>query len=223
MGVERMDPDERRGQIISRAQVLFRERPYSEVSNTEIAAAAGVSRGLLNHYFGTKRELYLAAVAEMLSVPPVPVPEYLPGASVRDRTCQSVEGWLELLERNRETWLAAIGMDGPADPELERLLDAARDRLVDHIAEVVGLGPYAREHPEVHALLRGFSGMAEATSREWLKRGRLTRRQVHVFLEETLLRILTGILPRVVEDDGSGHHCAHAGRTTTGTPSPDVR
>ncbi|RJL33960.1 TetR/AcrR family transcriptional regulator [Bailinhaonella thermotolerans] len=202
MGVERMDPGDRRRQILARARTLFRERPYSEVSTTEIAAAAGVSRALLNHYFGTKRDLYLAAVTEMLAVPPVPVPEYVPGASVRERACQSIEGWLELLERNRETWLAAVGADGMGrDPELEEVVDAARDRVVDHIVQVVGLGPYAREHPEVRALLRGFGGMAEAASREWLVRGRLTRRQVHVFLEETLLRVLADILPRVIEDD----------------------
>ncbi|MBT2225713.1 TetR/AcrR family transcriptional regulator [Nonomuraea sp. NEAU-A123] len=193
-----MDPDDRRQQILDRARTMFRERPYGEVSNTEIAAAAGVSRGLLNHYFGTKRELYLAAVAELLSVPPVPVPEYVEGASVRDRVCESVHGWLELLERNQETWLAALGTGG--DPELERIVDAARERVVDHIIEVVGLGPVARSRPEVRGMLRGFSGMAEATSSEWLRRGRLTRHQVHVFLEEALVGLLVDIIPRVLDD-----------------------
>lgn len=196
-----MDPDDRRQQILDRAQTLFRERPYGEVSNTEIAAAAGVSRGLLNHYFGTKRELYLAAVAEMLAVPPVPVPEYVAGASVRDRVCESVNGWLQLLESNQETWLAALGTGG--DPELESIVDAARERTVDHIIEVVGLGPVARTRPEVRGMLRGFSGMAESTSAEWLKRGRLTRHQVHVFLEETLVRLITDIIPHVLDEQES--------------------
>ncbi|GGO63996.1 TetR/AcrR family transcriptional regulator [Nonomuraea cavernae] len=193
-----MDPDDRRQQILARAQTLFRERPYGEVSNTEIAAAAGVSRGLLNHYFGTKRELYLAALAEMLDVPPVPVPEYVAGASVRDRVCESVNGWLQLLEDDQETWLAALGTGG--DPELEQVVDQAREGIVDHIIEVVGLGPLARSRPEVRGMLRGFSGMAEATSAEWLKRGRLTRHQVHEFLEETLVRLLEDVIPRVLDD-----------------------
>ncbi|WP_214316730.1 TetR/AcrR family transcriptional regulator [Nonomuraea sediminis] len=193
----RMDPDDRRQQILDRAQTLFRERPYESVSNTEIAAAAGVSRGLLNHYFGTKRELYLAAVADLLSVPPVPVPEYVEGASVRDRVCESVNGWLELLERNQETWLTALSTQG--DPELEAIVDAARERVVDHIIEVVGLGPVSRTHPEVRGMLRGFSGMAEATSAEWLRRGRLTRHQAHVFLEETLVKLLEEIIPHVLD------------------------
>ncbi|MFC4120842.1 TetR/AcrR family transcriptional regulator [Nonomuraea zeae] len=193
-----MEPDERRRQILSRARALFRERPYGEVSNTEIAAAAGVSRGLLNHYFGTKRELYLAAVTEMLSVPPVPVPEYVAGASVRERVCESVHGWLELLERNQETWLVALGTGG--DPELAGIVDEAREHMVDHIIEVVGLGPVARSRPEVRGMLRGFSGLAEATSAEWLKRGRLTRRQAHLFLEEALVRLLEDIIPLVLGD-----------------------
>ncbi|MCG5218540.1 hypothetical protein [Streptosporangium sp. KLBMP 9127] len=49
-------------------------------------------------------------------------------------------------------------------------------------------------------MLRGFSDMAEATSREWLRFGRLTRSQVHVRLEETLLRILADTLPAVLDD-----------------------
>ncbi|MDN3351312.1 TetR/AcrR family transcriptional regulator [Actinomadura sp. DC4] len=195
----RKDHDERRAQILTCARALFRERPYEAVSNTEIAAAAGVSRGLLNHYFGTKRELYLAAVEQMLHVPPIPVPAYVPGASVRDRVAESIDGWLELLERNAETWLAAVERaSSGGDPRLGSLLDEARERAVDRINEVVGVGALAARHPEVRAVLRGYSGLAEAVSLEWLKRGRLTRQQAQLLLEETLLHITLDVLPRLV-------------------------
>ncbi|MWA04682.1 TetR family transcriptional regulator [Actinomadura sp. LD22] len=195
----RKDRDERREQILVCARELFSERPYEEVSNTEIAAVAGVSRGLLNHYFGTKRELYLAVVERMLDIPPVPVPAYEPGASVRERVTESITGWLELLERNAGTWLVALDMAAgtAGDDDLARLVDAAREGAVDHITEVVGLARLAAEHPEVRSALRGFSGMAEAATREWLRHGRLTRPQVHLLLEETLMHLIGETVPKM--------------------------
>ncbi|MEU5878767.1 TetR/AcrR family transcriptional regulator [Spirillospora sp. NPDC047279] len=196
----RKGPDERRDQILASARALFKDRPYDSVSNTEIAAAAGVSRGLLNHYFGTKRDLYLAAVAQMMAVPPVPVPAFVQGTGVRERVAESIDAWLELLERNRTTWVTALDLTSPAgDPELERILDEARERAVDHMTEVVGLTPTARDHPEVRSAFRGFSGMAEATTREWLKYDRLTRPQVHLILEEVLLHVLEKVLPHLID------------------------
>ena len=59
---QRLNPDERRQQIFVCAQKLFNERPYEDVSATDIAAAAGVARGLINHYFGNKRNLYLEVI-----------------------------------------------------------------------------------------------------------------------------------------------------------------
>ncbi|MFI0354801.1 TetR/AcrR family transcriptional regulator [Actinomadura sp. 9N407] len=196
----RKEPDERRDQILACARALFSRRPYATVSNTEIAAAAGVSRGLLNHYFGTKRDLYLAAVAEMMSVPPLPVPASLADAGVRERVTQSINAWLELLERNRETWIAALDMStSGGDVELDLILDEARDRAVHHMTEVVGLTALSHEHGEVRSAFRAYSGFAETTTREWLKQGRLTRSQVHLLLEEVLLNLIEEIVPRLVE------------------------
>ncbi|HZY75057.1 MAG TPA: helix-turn-helix domain-containing protein, partial [Jatrophihabitantaceae bacterium] len=67
----RLGPDERREQILDCAVRLFGERPYAAVSTTDIARAAGVARGLLNHYFGTKRDLYLEVVKAMVQMPDV--------------------------------------------------------------------------------------------------------------------------------------------------------
>lgn len=201
----RLEKDERREQILATAQRMLAERPLEEVSSAEIAREAGVSRALVNHYFGSKRELRVEVVRRMMDVPPVPVPEYVPGASVEDRVAQSVDGWLELLKRNAQTWLAASGIAGAlGDRELAAVVDDSRNRAVDRIIAVCGLGPMVREHAEVRGVLRGFSGMAEATTREWLQHGRLSRKQVQVLLEGTLLVIIRDLVPEVVAvADGS--------------------
>ena len=81
MTARRLDPEARRAQIIECAAKLFEERPYSDVSTTEIAAAARVGRPLVNHYFGNKRELYLEVVRRFVFVPAIvvePIPKFSP-------------------------------------------------------------------------------------------------------------------------------------------------
>jgi AcrR family transcriptional regulator len=199
----RKEPDERRDQILACARELFSRRPYTTVSNTDIAMAAGVSRGLLNHYFGTKRELYLAAVRQMLTVPPTPRPAFAKDATVEERVSQSIDGWLTLLERNRETWIAALDLTSAGgDGDLESILEEARDRAVDHMTEIVGLDSLSRAHPQIRSAFHSYSALAENVSREWLKHSRLSRSQVHLLLKEVLLNLIDRVLPRLIDEDG---------------------
>ena len=59
----RLTVDERREQLVRLGVDIFSERPYDEVSIDGIAAAAGISKGLLYHYFPSKRDFYVAVVA----------------------------------------------------------------------------------------------------------------------------------------------------------------
>ncbi|MFG2720363.1 TetR/AcrR family transcriptional regulator [Streptomyces sp. NPDC048416] len=58
----RMGVDERRQQLIGVALDLFSQRSPDDVSIDEIAAAAGISRPLVYHYFPGKQSLYEAAL-----------------------------------------------------------------------------------------------------------------------------------------------------------------
>jgi AcrR family transcriptional regulator len=57
----RLGPGERREQILDAANALFAERAYEEVSIEDIATSAGVTRGLVHHYFGGRKEVYCRA------------------------------------------------------------------------------------------------------------------------------------------------------------------
>ena len=84
-----------------------------------------------------------------------------------------------MVSRNREAWLAAVGAEGLGrDPEIEAVLDEAREEATARLIEVLGLGPAADAPPELHAVLRAYGGMAEAATREWLERDRWSREQV---------------------------------------------
>jgi len=58
----RLEVDERRAQLLALGLAAFSARPYDEVSIDEIAQRAGGSKGLLFHYFASKRAFYAAVI-----------------------------------------------------------------------------------------------------------------------------------------------------------------
>jgi AcrR family transcriptional regulator len=62
----------RKGDILAAAQQVFSRRGYAEAGIREIAeAAGGISSSLLLHYFGSKADLFEAALIDMLERSPV--------------------------------------------------------------------------------------------------------------------------------------------------------
>ena len=51
-------PEEKQQRIINAALRIFAQNPYKKANTADIAAAAGISKGLLFHYFGNKQTLY---------------------------------------------------------------------------------------------------------------------------------------------------------------------
>jgi len=56
----RLEPQQRREQLLDTGAALFVEKPYEDVLMEDIAARACVSRSLLYKYYPSKRDLYVA-------------------------------------------------------------------------------------------------------------------------------------------------------------------
>lgn len=67
-----------RSRILEAARAQFAERGYDKASVRGIARAAGVDSALVHHYFGTKDEVFAAAI-ELSFEPALVVPEILDG------------------------------------------------------------------------------------------------------------------------------------------------
>ena len=52
-------PEEKRQRILNAALEAFAKHEYKKASTDDIAAKAGISKGLLFYYFHNKKELYL--------------------------------------------------------------------------------------------------------------------------------------------------------------------
>ena len=105
-------------QILDAANALFAERAYDEVSVEDIAGSAGVTRGLVHHYFGGRKDVYIALLerigAQREEQLPPPV-----GRSARARLADDVSRWLDWTEPNRTIWLATLGRgEDIADPDV---------------------------------------------------------------------------------------------------------
>lgn len=193
----RLEPDARREQILSCAVRLFGDRPFAAVSTTEIARTAGVARGLINHYFGTKRDLYLEVVRRMVTLPTTAADALDPG-SLEQRIDGSVTWFLDRVLRHSKTWLVAVGAAGVGhDPDVDRILAEADERAADQVLAAVGLADVVEHREQLRAMIRAYGGMVKAAGREWLIRDSLSREQIHLLLSQTLLTLVRDAFPKV--------------------------
>ena len=192
----RLEPDARREQILSVAIRLFGAKPYAAVSTTDVARDAGVARGLVNHYFGTKKDLYLEVVRVMLTVPEVAF-ERLNQGDLPERADSVVSYFLDVLSRHSTSWLAAIGAGGMAgDADVDAVIAEAIDDAADGILRAVGMWEVAT--PALQGMARSYVGLAISTAQEWLQRDVLSRDQVHTLLTTSLVTMVERVFPQAL-------------------------
>ncbi|HVV12811.1 helix-turn-helix domain-containing protein [Amycolatopsis sp.] len=191
----RLEPDERKEQIFSCAARLFGERPYADVSTSDIAAKAGVARGLINHYFGTKRELYLAVIRRAVTLPTLELEEAR--GSIADRADLAVGWFLDMVLGQGKMWLVATSEGIGHDPEVEQILFEAERKSADRLLDAFSVSSDEPARAELNALVRSFAGMVKTAGREWLHRGELNRDQVHALLHKSLVTLITEVFPTV--------------------------
>jgi AcrR family transcriptional regulator len=189
----RLAPDARREEILDHARQLFGARSYAAVSASEIARAAGVTPGLVSHYFpGGKRDIFLALVAQLTEN----VLETIrgdPSRPLRERVAATTENWLDWLDANSETWLATAAQgDYIADPDLQALVDAARDRTIDTL--ISDYPDALTDDRPTRLMLRNWLGFNRASARSWLK-GEATRAETTLMLSDTLHHLITSLAP----------------------------
>ncbi|MGG5171167.1 TetR/AcrR family transcriptional regulator [Pseudarthrobacter sp. J1738] len=190
----RLSPDERRQQIFECAQRLFNERPYEDVSATDIAIEAGVARGLINHYFGNKRGLYLEVIKVSSTVSELAMAQ-LPNSTLAERIDSAVTWFLDSVQKSGSTWLPLGSGALGRDPELEEVLISAENESIELLMEACGLADRRVNQQEIRALFRVFAQLARSGAREWLLRKTLTRSQVHALLAGTLQTIVEDAVP----------------------------
>jgi AcrR family transcriptional regulator len=190
----RLDVDERRRQLVALGLDLFSSRSYDEVSIDELAAAAGISKGLLYHYFPTKRDFYIATVraaaaqrVERTSTPAQGDP--------LERLRSGLDEYLDYVQEHEKPYSALLRSGVGADSEVARIVDETRDELCARLVEGV---PLEAQGPLVRIALRGWLGFVEAATLDWLDAKRRVKR-------DALRDMLASVLLRAIESASGGH------------------
>jgi AcrR family transcriptional regulator len=126
----RLDSSTRRDQLIELGLELLVTRPIEDISVEEIARKAGISNGLLFHYFPTKRDYHLAvtqAAADQLIAAITPAEPLDPPAQLR----YGLAAYVEFVERYPKTYEALLRGSSGARRELTGIHRTARQELAD--------------------------------------------------------------------------------------------
>jgi AcrR family transcriptional regulator len=179
----RLEVDERRAQLVTLGIDLFAAHAYDEVSIDELARAAGISKGLLYHYFPTKRDFYIATVQEaarqLLEL--TATSEELPPL---DRLRGGLDAYLDYVDAHAPAYSALMRGGVGSDPEVARVIDDTRTKMCDRLLLEL---PDVTPTPLIRTAVRGWLGFCEATSLDWLERRSVERSQIRDLMLEVLL------------------------------------
>ena len=184
----RLNPQARREQLLELGVRMLTTRTLDELSVEELAEQAGISRGLLFHYFRNKQDFHRAVVQraadELLEIT-APDPTLEPLL----RLGRSLEHYVDYVSKNHRAYLSLVRGAASGDDALREVFDRTRDvftrRIIDDLA-VFGL----TDGPTERLLARGWSAMVEEVVLAWVPDPRISK--------EELLSVLTRTLPAVL-------------------------
>jgi AcrR family transcriptional regulator len=183
----RLSPEARRAQLIELGVEMLATRRLDELSVELIAQTAGISRGLLFHYFSSKQDFHVevarAAAAAMIertepdtSLPPV---EALRGALSR---------FIDYVEENPDNYKSLVRGAASADLEMRAIFDHTRATMAQRVIDVIGeLGLELSDRAVL--AVHGWVAYVEECVIRWT--------ESRTFGREQLLEMLTKSLPAV--------------------------
>jgi AcrR family transcriptional regulator len=184
----RLSPEARRAQLIKLGVEMLATRTLDELSVEDIAQEAGISRGLLFHYFSSKQEFHLevarAAARELLRRTE-PDPALAPVEALR----ASLAAFVDYVEENPDNYTSLVRGAASGDAGMRAIFDDTRAALAGRVVTIVGdLG--LSMGPRAELAVQGWVAFAEACVIGWLG--------THAFGRDQLLDLLTKALPALV-------------------------
>lgn len=168
----RLSPADRREQLVSIGARLFAEKPFSDVWIEEVAAEAGVSRGLVYHYFPNKKDFFAAVLrkgAEVALAMTAPVDDLPP----RERLRHAIKQSLQYIESNENAVRSIYRGMHSADEEVRALVREVRDTQIQRI--LAYLPPEAASSPRLRLALEGWLQFNQVVILDWLETREIER------------------------------------------------
>ncbi|MFF9038043.1 TetR/AcrR family transcriptional regulator [Streptomyces sp. NPDC014892] len=189
----RLSTEERREQLLAVGARLFSESPYDDVWIEQVAEIAGVSRGLLYHYFPNKR-VFFAAVVERESERMLRIMTPAPGGSARERLAGGLDAFLAYVEEHAHGFRAFHRSDATGDQTVrkvyQRALASQEAQILAALASDAEFAAALDGRPEMRLAVRGWLSFTTAVCLEWLRGSELSREQVRDLCTRALFGVL---------------------------------
>ena len=176
---------------------LFAERPFNDVWIEQVAQEAGVSRGLVYHYFPNKSDFFSAIVrhgmrhAFELTAPDTTLP---PDKWLVD----GVERLIHFVELNADAFRAVYAGRHSVDEDVRAAVRDNRDKQVGRICAL--LSPDEPVSETLRLGVEGWIAMLDAMLLEWLDGRRIERER----LVKLACGSLVGTIVTAFSADGKG-------------------
>lgn len=177
---------------------MLGDRAPDEISISEIAAAAGISRGLLFHYFPTKRD-FLLAVVEHANTDLLDriAPDHTLGAPAMLR--DSIGRYVDYIAENRTSYLALLRGPTSISPDLVPVVDSTREAVIGLILAEIPVPVAERRAARLRLGLRGWVAFVEEAALTWLREEPLTRDELVDLLMDSLVGLARSLDPALAQ------------------------
>ncbi|MCP3803817.1 TetR/AcrR family transcriptional regulator [Allokutzneria sp. A3M-2-11 16] len=182
----RLDPAERRAELLDVGAKLFAAQPYEDVLMEDIAGAAGISRALLYRYFPNKRDLF-AAIYQQAADRLLAASEFDPDLPLTAQVTAALDAHIEYFAANRHSVLAANRVLA-GDLVIQAIIDDELATLRQRVLDVAGFDDSARE--VVSAVLTSWLVFVRTLCVDWLANQAYSREE----LRDVCLGALWGAL-----------------------------
>ena len=188
----RLASDTRRELLLSAGVDLLSVRTPDEISVDDVARSAGISRGLLYHYF-EDRDAFVVAVVEQASEELRQALRGDPEASRRERVEAGIDAFIAFAEAHAAGFRALL-TGGVTNRKVAALIEQTRERDLDAfvagVAATTADPEIARRSKVLLAALHAHMHFMEGAVVRWLAHREITREQ----LRELILRALDATL-----------------------------
>ena len=186
----RLSPEQRREQLLDLGLRLFSGSTIDEISIDRLTEEAGVSRGLIYHYFGSKqgfREAVVQRAADDLVAQTAP-PE---GNDPIAKLLASLTAYVDYVIANHEGYRSLVLAAAGGNEAVRAIYESARTRMIDRRFVTRGVDGLLTDTPATRLVVRGWVSFVEDTVLAWCDMpGGVTR--------EELVRIVTDALPALI-------------------------
>jgi AcrR family transcriptional regulator len=159
-----------RRKLLEAAVEHFSARHFDDVATSDITETAGVAQGLLFHYFGNKRGIYLEALrdaADRLNAANTPPPsDSSPGRQYREM----LHAHLTYLSEHDGLALRLVLGGSGGDPESWEIFEQSRWHTIEWACQLLELD---LTRPALGLMLRSCAGALDVATTYWLKNDRL--------------------------------------------------